>query len=114
MDAIDAVRRDRGVLFWYDAKDPHASEFDSINSLFLWGYTWISRDFPALAGDPGNRMTGDVVVAVLSSEPSADSILEKARRSLLPYRLTADLIEANRIDYRGVAYNLAMLKARRI
>ena len=67
VDAIDQARQGGQVLFWYDTRDPHSDEFDSINSFFLWGYTWIGRAFPAIDPIANERVAPGRMIAVLST-----------------------------------------------
>jgi hypothetical protein len=48
---IEKVRQGRPIRFWYDAAEPFGLEFFSLNSTYLWGYTFISYAFPAAPKD---------------------------------------------------------------
>jgi hypothetical protein len=109
VDAIDQARRGSRVLFWFDTKDPHSDEFDSINSFFLWGYTWIGRAFPEIDPVASERVTPGSMVAVLSSHGDQAKILEEANRALKPRGFAVSWRTRREINYGGVHYAVICL-----
>jgi len=109
VDAIDEARQGRRVVFWFDAKDPHSDEFDSINSFFLWGYTWIGRSFPAIDPVANDRVTPGEVVAVLSTRGEDAQIMEQADRALKPRGLAVSPRARREISYGGASYTVFCL-----
>lgn len=113
VDAIDQVRHGNRVLFWYDTHDPHLNEFDSINSFFLWGYTWIGRAFPAIDPVASERVTPGRMIAVLSSTSDSETLLEQANRAMKPRGLAVTLRARKEIDYEGVHYSITCMNLMR-
>ena len=75
MAVLDSLAPGVPLRFWYNAtKDPNGGVFTALNSIYLWGYTWISTDFPSLKTPPSTSgvpvRAGDTV-AVLSTERGA-------------------------------------------
>ena len=59
------------LKFWYNAKEPLGTEFNAVHSVYLWSWSMISRELPAiLPAYPIN--IGDTGV-ILSSQ---DDILQ--------------------------------------
>ena len=48
MEAVEYARGDQPVRFWFNQGDPYSAEFHSLNSCYLWGYTYINFRFPIL------------------------------------------------------------------
>jgi len=109
VEAIDQARHGGPVVFWFNSADPHSDEFDSINSFFLWGYTWIGRAFPAIDPVANERVTTGKMVAVLSTDEQGPQLLEKANRSLKPRGLAATWVTRREINYGGVRYGVTCL-----
>jgi len=72
---IEQQRKDNSLRFWYSSKDPNSADFDSINSCYLWAYTYINRDFPAL--DASVNLPEGTLIALLSSQPTAPDLVRK-------------------------------------
>jgi hypothetical protein len=109
VDAIDQERRGGQVLFWYDTRDPHLDEFDSINSFFLWGYTWIGRAFPAIDPIADERVTPGRMIAVLSSKGDSGALLEQANRAMKPRGLAVTWRARREIEYESVHYSITCM-----
>ena len=109
VDAIDQERQGGQVLFWFDTRDPHSDEFDSINSFFLWGYTWIGRAFPAIDPIANERVTPGRMIAVLSSKGDSGTLLEQANRTLKPRGLAVTWRARREIEYESVHYSITCM-----
>ncbi len=109
LDAIDQERQGGRVLFWYDTRDPHSDEFDSINSFFLWGYTWIGRSFPAIDPVADERVTPGRMIAVLVTKGDSETVLEQANRAMKPRGLAVTWRARHEIEYEGVHYSIACM-----
>jgi hypothetical protein len=109
VDAIDQERQGGQVLFWYDTRDPHLDEFDSINSFFLWGYTWIGRAFPAIDPIANERVTPGRMIAVLSTMGDSETLLEQANRAMKPRGLAVTWRARREIEYGGVHYGVTCM-----
>jgi hypothetical protein len=66
---IEKIRNGRPVQFWFDRAETFGSEFNSLNSTYLWGYTMISSTFPALP--KAVTLSPGVLVVVPSSRDNA-------------------------------------------
>jgi hypothetical protein len=109
VDAIDQERSGDQVLFWYDTRDPHLDEFDSINSFFLWGYTWIGRAFPAIDPIANERVTPGRMIAVLSSKGDSGALMNQANQSLKPRGLAVTLRVRREVEYENVHYSITCM-----
>ena len=109
VEAIDQERQGGQVLFWYDTRDPHSDEFDSINSFFLWGYTWIGRAFPAIDPIANERVTPGRMIAVLSSKGDSETLLDQANRALRPRGLAVTSRARREIEYGSVHYSITCM-----
>ena len=107
---IDRARHGRKVQFWYNLHDPNVAEFDSINSFFLWGYTWIGREFPAITVPANELVKAPGVIAVLSTSDDTATLMRQADDALRVRGLVPALRARNRIDYRGVHYAATLLE----
>jgi hypothetical protein len=109
VDVIDQERQGGQLLFWYDTRDPHLDEFDSINSFFLWGYTWMGRAFPAIDPVANERVTPGRMIAVLSSKGDSGTLLEQANRALKPRGLAVTGRARREIEYGSVHYSITCM-----
>ncbi len=57
----------RPVWFWYDASAPHGLELYSMNSIYLWGYTYVGTHFPEIE-IPTRLEPGATIVLVVDSD----------------------------------------------
>jgi hypothetical protein len=53
----------RSVSFWYDVNAPHGEELYGINSVYLWGYTYVSTRFPEIDA-PARLIPGATIVMI--------------------------------------------------
>ena len=70
-------QQQRPVWFWYDANAPHGDELFSINSVYLWGYTYVGTHFPQVE-IPSRLAAGSTIVMVADA---ADWV-ERANQAL--------------------------------
>jgi hypothetical protein len=105
VDAIDRMRQGSNVLFWFNSKDPSGNEFDSINSFFLWGYTWLGRNFPAIDPQAESRVQPGALVTILSSREESETLIHQANGALKPGGLTVSLLGRHDTSYGGVSYS---------
>ncbi len=107
---IDRARHGQKVQFWYNLHDPNVAEFDSINSFFLWGYTWIGREFPAISVPAAELVKAPGVIAVLSTSDDTATLMRQADSALRVRGLVPALRARNRTDYQGVHYVATLLE----
>jgi hypothetical protein len=110
VEDIDRARRGQKVQFWYNMHDPNVAEFDSINSFFLWGYTWIGREFPAISVPANELVKAPGVIAVLSTSDDTATLMRQADGALRVRGLVPALRARNRVDYRDVHYAVTFLE----
>jgi hypothetical protein len=91
------------VLFWYDSKELAGGEFNSLNSIYLWGFTHIGTQFPLVGPDAQAGRMG----VILSAQKSP---LEQANRVLLPLEMKAELVAENHIARDGVGYDMTFFR----
>ena len=87
IEDLDRSRHGQRMLFWYNLHDPNIAEFDSINSFFLWGYTWIGREFPAISPTAAELLKQPGMIAVLSTRDDAATLMRQAAGALQPHEL---------------------------
>jgi hypothetical protein len=109
LDAIDQTRQGDRVLFWFNSLDVNSNEFDSINSVFLWQYTYIGRSFPAIDPVGNERLKGGSLIAVPSTTVDSGTILEEANRTMRPRGLMVTWRARREIDFEGVHYGITFL-----
>lgn len=73
MDAIDEVRTERPVGFWFDDRDPNSFEFGSTG--FIYIFSNIGHEFPA---SPNASLAPGTIVVVESSRDDAGAIAESS------------------------------------
>jgi hypothetical protein len=92
------------AFFWYDIAEPYGSEFNGINAIYLWGYTFVSRQFPLL--DEAHPIRSGETVIVMSG---FDQALERANKTLRQNHLSGSLVGTHKIKSGGVAFDLTVL-----
>jgi hypothetical protein len=107
MKVVDAELGKRAVRFWYNVRDPNGPVFTGINSAYLWGYTWIGRDFPALPEVPSAKALGPGVRLVVLS--SGGNAFDLARGPLAGKRFRAILAAHKEIIGRGHRYSITFI-----
>ncbi len=98
MEMAERVRGDRPIRFWFDQNDPYSSEFHSLNSCYLWGYTGIGYSFPFLAK---TTVVDGAVIVVPSSKP--DVVLQ-AMETFATRGSTARFLGKERDENGGQGY----------
>jgi hypothetical protein len=100
--------REDPLRFWYDAAEPLGSEFNAINSTFLWRWApeaIINRNLTAIA--PESSLQPGVEGVILSSR---DDALQQANRALNEMHLQARTFGTGKIDRDGVRYQLLFFR----
>ena len=106
LGSIENIRAPAQWLsFWFDVHEPYGPEFDSFNSTFLWGYTGIGREFPALQAEL-NVPVGTLVVVPSSRGDLSSEAQWAFMRKDLGLRRKA----ATPIHYGNGGYSLAFLE----
>ena len=100
-NTVDAVRQGEPVRFWYSKSDPRFAEFHALNSIYLWGYTMISNEFPAIL--PGAVYSPGSLLVIPSS---SGDVLAPANEALQEKAYSAELVERREIQEGGVSYSL--------
>ncbi len=106
-DAIDAVRGNEFVWFWYSGTDPHFDEFHALNSIYLWGYSLIGNQFPAI--QPGVSITDGALIVIPSSSGEVFSCANQALYSRI-FRM--EPVARREISEGGVSYSLWFARTR--
>jgi len=102
---IEKVRDGRPVRFWFDASEKYGTEFHSLNSAYLWGYTRIGSAFPEL---PANvTLPSDTLLVVPSSRVDAVSEVVKSYKS---DGKVLSLVSQQPMDAEGGRYSLSFLE----
>lgn len=104
----EQYRQGRRIRFWY-GPDPNSPEFQSINSLYFYGYSQLGLDFPTLPAALPDL--ADTVVVVLSTKADAG---ETAQRSLAAAGLKVRLVGNRRVSWNNTEYTLAFLEFDRV
>ena len=93
------------VLFWYDIREPAGWEFNAVNAIYLWGYTQIGNQFPAIAS--GVTLQAGRTGVILSGR---GQVLEQANQALRSLHLKADSIEEDTINRGSITYRLIFFR----
>jgi hypothetical protein len=113
MDFVDRQRQGRKVVFWYDNNDPNDHEFESLNSIYLWGYTWIGREFPALDGAAAVRAVAGSMLVVPTTSRSESSVVQDANLTLRGRGLVASSHAVAEIQGPAAHYRVVCLDLHR-
>lgn len=113
MNFIDQERQGHKLTFWYNEDDPNDYEFESINSIYLWGYTWMSRQFPALDEAGRGRAAPGSMIVVLTTNRSDSSVLADANQALQNWRLAVTAHAAKEVQGSGAHYRVIPLDLHR-
>lgn len=98
---VRAHTGDDPLKFWYNVKEPMGPDFNAVHSVYLWSWSMVSRDLPAILPDyPVN--IGDSGV-ILSSQ---EDVLQQVNGALSHLNLEARLFETGKIDRDAVKYRL--------
>jgi hypothetical protein len=111
---IDGERGGRRVVFWFDEHDPNGPEFDSLASIYLWGYTRMGRQFPNLDESARERVVPSSMVVVLSTRKDQAGVLSVANQSLRAWGLSAAPHSFKYVGGRGAGYHLICLDLHRL
>ena len=99
MEAVEYARGDQPVRFWFNQNDPYSAEFHSLNSCYLWGFTYINFRFPLI--ETINNLSDGVFIVTPSSK--ADLTAE-AVGALAAQGATLRLLGKERIESEGKGY----------
>ena len=105
MNLIEAARHETQVRFWFDATERFGREFHSLNSTYLWAYSQVGTEYPAIHLDPGQKP--GVLFVVPSEHPGrgveAAAIYRRPGLRLKP-------LSETRIQSGGQGYFLNLLQ----
>jgi 4-amino-4-deoxy-L-arabinose transferase-like glycosyltransferase len=108
-NAVEQIRGNRPMRWWYDEKDINAGEFMSLTSTYLWGYTLIGMQFPDLPKTP--VFSSPCLLGVISSRPdTAEAALTSLAKPLSAQGLSASVKRTVLLHDRGVHYTLALVE----
>ncbi len=93
------------VWFWYDASEPHGTEFYSINAVYLWGYSYVGPHFPAVEV-PSRLEPGATIVM---SAKSAQWV-ERANEVLRPKHLRGTSEGTYTLGHDSGSFQIGFLK----
>lgn len=99
--AVDAVRHSEPVRFWYSLTDPHFAEFNALNSIYLWGYTLLGNEFPAIM--PTAILSPGMLVVIPAS---SGDILSPANETLKEKSLATQFVDRRDVSYGAGSYSL--------
>jgi hypothetical protein len=108
LNAIQADKPDRSTRFWINEHERDGHEFDSLSSVYLFGYTLLGRDFPSLPASV--QLTGGSLVVIPSDRPDVPELVRKA---LEPRHMIPTVVSMNAIERSGVRYYLNILRVER-
>jgi len=101
------------VFFWYDhPNDPYRSEFNAINSTFLWITTMVGDKFPTVRVE--NHLAPSAKVAILSSKHTPQQALALANQSLSRFGFRAHLLKSLPIQSGPGAYRMIVIRLEQI
>lgn len=99
MEAVEVARTGHPVRFWFDQSDPFSAEFHSLNSCYLWGYTYINFQFPAL--ERTAVLTDGTFIVVPSSKRD---VAGEVTGALAPQGAALRLLGQERLESGGQGY----------
>ena len=108
-DRIDAVRKHRTVLFWFDHNEPDFHEYSAINAIYLAEFSRLGADFPRGCDAPVDPGT---LIILLSARQDAAELARSALTDcwrpfgMRPVLEAMDIIKGSRQPY-----TMAMLAA---
>ncbi|HYL72995.1 MAG TPA: hypothetical protein VEU96_02265 [Bryobacteraceae bacterium] len=105
---IQAVKPDRSTRFWIDEGEPDGKELTSLTSVYLYGYTLLSRNFPSIPADV--PVSSGSLVIIPSRRPDVPAL---ARKALESRYLIPAVVSSNRIERGNVGYFLNILRVDR-
>lgn len=107
LQSIEKVRTPgRGVWFWFDVYEPYGREFDSLNSAWLWGYTWLGREFPTPLRNDLKLSAGELIVV----PSSRGGVLGRAQKAFWRKDLGLRLQAETQIHYGSGGYSISFLE----
>jgi hypothetical protein len=104
-DAVDSVRQGEPIRFWYRKSDSYFSDFNALNSMYLWRYTMFGDNFPEIA--PWAMYGPGSLVAILSSQ--GDHLAE-ANEALKEKALAAEFVESRLVNDGSGRYSLTFIR----
>jgi hypothetical protein len=115
---INSETNGQNVKFWYDANESgengyYGGIFNNINAMYLWGYTFIGREFPRIDKkniDPILQSPTITKVVILSTK---DDAFLSANKSLNKIGYRAILISERKVTQGNINFNLTFIKIER-
>lgn len=107
-DKIDAVRKGRPVLFWFDRKEPAFHEFTALNSIYLLEVRQLGTDFPSGCNVPIDP--GTMIVVLSQHENAGETARSMLADCLRPFGMHPALESVDAIKP-GRPYIMALLSA---
>jgi hypothetical protein len=104
-DAIWPYEQKHPVSFWYNKIEPHGSDFYSINSVYLWGYSYVGTDFPKI--EVPSRLVSGATIAMPIESPDW---LERANRVLRENHFQGSLMGIRTIGHDAHSFQIGFLK----
>lgn len=104
VEAIRTIEPNGNMLFWYQADEPMVNFYRAVASIYLWGYTLLNEQFPALEGANNYRtLTTKNQIVILSTGTAA---FQKADAALRRIGFTAELVAERRIQGGPIGWNM--------
>lgn len=110
---IDQQRGARRAVFWFDRTDANSYDFDSINSVYLWRFSQMGRQFPNLDEELRDRVVRASMIVVLSTERDVQNVLSEASRALGSWHLSVALHASMNIGGQDTGYHVICLDLHR-
>jgi hypothetical protein len=104
-DAIWPYEQKQRVSFWYDKTALHGSDFYSINSVYLWGYSYVGTDFPKIEV-PSRLLAGATVAMPIESR----DWLERTNQALRESHFRGSLMGIRSVGHDAHSFQIGILK----
>jgi hypothetical protein len=106
-EEIEAVRENRRIRWWYNDKDPNASDFKGLSSTYLWGYTLVSLNFPEIPAQA--TFSTPTLLGIASSRPDLrEAAMHNLEGILKPRHLVAIWKRVDRVPATPVPYYIGL------
>jgi len=112
---ISSETNGQNVRFWYDANESgkngyYGGIFNNINAMYLWGYTFIGRDFPQIDKkniDPILKSSATTQIVIITTKNDA---FLSANKTLNDLGYRASFLTEKRIRTGNINFNLMFIK----
>jgi hypothetical protein len=92
------------VSFWYNANESHGMEFNGVNAVYLWGYSYVGTGFPKIEV-PARLVPGATIVMPITSSHS----MERANEVLHANHLQAKEVSTYTVGSDDASFQIGFL-----